>query len=420
MPQHLSGAQVPMLLRPGMTVYAPGVGGESVLLSRTLAAAPECAAGVRFIGVWLPGINRTDYAQVSPTARATAFFLGPAVRRSFAAGRVDLKPLTYLDIDAYLRRARIDMVLLQLSPPDDAGRCSLGIANDFADAVVGAAVDRAATLVAHINPRMPRTVGATTVAYQRLDHVVEGDEPLLGERPGEDPVFACIGAHLARVVENGATLEVGIGRVQQVLRSLAGHARLSLHTGAITPSVLELVAGGALADRAGAITTGVAFGDEALYRFVDGNAAVRFAPVAETHAIATLARIESFVAVNSVVEVDLLGQANAEMRDGRQISGSGGITEFMRGARLSPGGRAVVALPATSDGGKRSRIVPLLDAGTTVSVPRGDMDVVITEHGMAELRHRDIDARAAALIAVAAPRFRHGLAAAWHDYRRRL
>jgi acyl-CoA hydrolase len=181
--------------------------------------------------------------------------------------------------------------------------------------------------------------------------------------------------------------------------------------------VLRLVEAGALADRDGAITAGVAWGSEALCRFVADNPRVRFAPVGETHAIGTLGAIERFVAINSVIEVDLLGQANAEMVRGRQVSSAGGITDFMRGARLSPGGLAIIALPSTTKGGTVSRIVAHLGEGSAVSVARADMQVVVTEHGIADLRDKPVDARAEALIAVAAPAFRDGLAAAWRERR---
>jgi acyl-CoA hydrolase len=156
------------------------------------------------------------------------------------------------------------------------------------------------------------------------------------------------------------------------------------------------------------------------YAFCSGSDAVRFAAVGETHAIATLARIPRFLAINSVVEVDLLGQANAEMVGARQVSGTGGIVDFMRGARLSPGGLGIVALPATSGEGGVSRIVAALAAGTAVSITRADIDIVVTEYGVADLRLKAIDARANALIGVAAPAYRDQLANAWDARRRRM
>jgi acyl-CoA hydrolase len=417
MPETLSAARLPGLLRPGLNVYAPGVTGESALIVEALRSQPEASAGVRYVGVWLPGINRVDYAGLHADARSTAFFVYPDLHASFAAGRVDFLPLSYSAAYAYLRdRAPVDVAFLHLSPPGDDGRCSAGVANDFTAAIL----PKAAVTVAHVNPRMPRTRGAATVAFADLDYVIEETRPLLSEDPASDPDFDAIGRHIAMIVPDGATLEVGIGRVQNVFAAFAGKRDLALHTGAITSSVLSLVETGAIASRDHAITTGMALGGDALYDFVADNPRVRFAPVGWTHDIGTLRGIERFVAINSVIEVDLLGQANAEIVGGRQVSSAGGITDFMRGARLSPGGFAIVALPSTARRGTVSRIVSRLDGDAAVSVGRGDMDLVVTEHGIADLRDKTIDQRAEALIAVAAPRFRDELSAEWRERRKRM
>ena len=417
MPRPIAAAEWPALLRAGMTVYAPGVGGESPLLVEALRAAPHAAAGVRFTGVWLPGINRIDYAGLHPEARATAFFLTPDIRETFAAGRVDYLPLAYSAIfDHLATREPVDLALLHVSPPDADGLCSLGLANDFTPAVL----DRATTRIAHVNPRIPRTPGAATVRFDDLDVVVEAAAPLAGQGVASDATFGTIGRHIAGLMPEAATVQVGVGRVQAVLPALAGARSLRIHAGIVQDTVLELVAAEALADDPGAVTTGVAWGSDALYDFCAADPRVLFRPVGQTHGQATLAAIDRFVAINTVIEIDLLGQANAEMVGGRQISSAGGITDFLRGARASNGGLAIVALAASAKGETVSRIVPALESGTAISVPRGDIDIVVTEHGVADLRGRSIDDRAAALIGVAAPAFRDALAAAWADRRRRM
>lgn len=400
-----------------MTVYAPGLAAESPIFLSALKAAPEAAAGVRFIGVWLPGYNRTDYAGLHPQARAIAFFIGPELHDSFAAGRVEHLPISYYAAYCHLRDAvPIDLALLHVSSPDPEGRVSLGVANDFSPAVLA----KAALKVAHVNPGMPHTCGAATLAVGDLDYVVEAACPLAGSDPGIEPAFAAIGRHIATLIRDGDTLEVGVGRVQGVLGALTDKRDLAFHTGAITDPVRHLAEAGALAMREGAITTGVAWGSRQLYDFTADNPRVRFAPVGWTHDIANLRRIRRFVAINAVIEVDLLGQANAEMIAGRQVSSAGGITDFMRGARLSSGGMAIIALPSSAKGGSVSRIVSELAPGTAVSVARAEMEVVVTEHGIADLRGRGVDARARALIDVAAPQFRDQLAAAWRERRSRL
>lgn len=416
MPQAIRAADLPTLLRPGMTVYAPGLAGESALLVEALRAQPQALAGVRFVGVWLPGYNRTDYAELHPEARSTAFFVFPQLRASFAAGHVDYHPISYYAAYNYLRDAIVvDLALLQVSPPDGKGQVSLGVSNDFTPAVL----PKARLKVAQVNPAMPRTRG-TTLAIDSIDYLIEAPSPLAGDDPGVDPTFAAIGAHLAELIRDDDTLEVGIGNVQGVLPALACHRRLHFHTGAITDMLLRLIGSGAVADRTGAITAGAAWGSRALYDFVADNPRFRFAPVGWTHDVVNMRKIQRFVAINAVLSIDLFGQANAEMIDGRQVSSGGGITDFMRGAAHSPGGFSVIALPATARGGTVSRIVPQLDTNAVVSVSRQETQVAVTEYGVADLRGRSVDERAEALIAVAAPSFRGELAAAWRARRARM
>ncbi|TVR98470.1 MAG: hypothetical protein EA406_06940 [Rhodospirillales bacterium] len=418
MPQVIPADAVADLLRPGLRLYAPGLAGESPLFVQALAARPEAARGVHFTGVWLPGFNRTDYAGLHEEARATAFFVGALNRASFTARRVDYLPLSYAGIAAFMREAlAVDLALLHVSPPDGDGHVSLGIANDFTPEVLA----KPCLKVAHVNPMMPRTVGSATLPLGAIDYIVEAPCPLPGEDNGAiDPVFAAIGRHIAGLVQDGDTVEVGIGRVQGVLAALHAKRNLALHAGAVTDPLLGLADAGALRPGDGAVTTGVAWGSPALYRFLADNPTVRFAPVSHTHDVRVIAAIRRFVAINTVIEVDLLGQANAEMVAGRQISSAGGLTDFMRGARMSPGGFSVIALEAAAKGGTVSRIVPALAEGTAVSAARGDVAYVLTEHGTADLRHASVDRRAEALIAIAAPQFRDDLTRAWQDRRGRM
>ncbi len=408
----LNWGDLPDLLAPGTRVYTPGGVGQSAPLIAALRAAPEASAGVHFTGVWLPGINHCDYASLHRDARATAFFIGRELHASFAQGRVDFLPLSYFEVYQYLAtEAAIDLAFLHVAPPDAQERLGFGVANDFTPAVAAGAK----RIAVHINPSMPRTRGAGSIALADVDFVFEEAAPLLGDNAASDPVWQAIARHVAGLIEDGDTLEVGIGKVQGVLPALRHHRGLKVHSGAITSTLLPLVEAGALAGDDGAVTCGMALGAQALYDFVADNPLVRFAAVGETHDITTLRRIERFCAINGVVEVDLFGQANAETVDGRQVSGAGGILDFMRGARLSAGGRAIVCLPATGAGGAVSRIVPALPTACPTSVTRGDIDIVVTEQGVASLRRLGLDARAQALIAIAAPPFRDALGRAWAD-----
>jgi acyl-CoA hydrolase len=418
MPATIEPEDWPALLAPGMNVYAPGCGGESAVLIEALKARPEKAAGVTFTGVWIPGVNRIDYAGLHEAARARLFFLAPEFRESFAAGRADYLPIPYSAIYPLLERTKIDAALLQVSPPNENGDCSLGLAADFTPAVM----HRAARRIAHVNPAMPRTEGAPTIPYAALDYVVEATSPLLAyDTGGIGGAFEAIGRTIAGLIDDGDTLQFGLGQVQgAVLRALGHKKNLRIHSGMISDPVLGLLDAGAVEDAPGAITTGVALGSPALYERAAHDPRFRFAPVAFTHDISTLRAIPDFVAINSTIEIDLFSQCNAEMIGGKQMSGAGGLVDFLRGARLAKNGRAVVALQSTAKGGSVSRIVAQLDQGASVSIARGDVDIVVTENGVADLRGKGLDERAQALIEIAAPAFREDLAARWRDMRKSL
>ena len=421
MPEKIAAERLPGLLRPGMTVFVQGASGEPRPLLHALAAAPEASAGVHYAGCMIPGVNTVDPASFHQGARLTSFFVFGDIARSHAAGRVRLLPLHYSGIWDYLARLQIDLALLQVTPPDRHGRCSLGVSVHFVPAVL----DRARAIVAEVNAAMPRPAHSHELDYDRLDYVVETDRPLVAlATGGPAPEIDRIGRNVASLIEDGDTIQIGIGKVPAaVLASLRDRRDLGLHGGLVSDEVAELHAAGVLtgarkSHERGVMVCTAALGSEAVYRWAGRCRDLRFAPVSHTHDLRVIARIDRFVAINSVLAVDLSGQANAETVGGRQVSGTGGLLDFVRGARLSKGGRSILALPSTA-GGRTSRIVPRLGESDVVSCPRADADVVVTEHGVADLRDRSIDERAEALIAIAAPAFRSALAGEWAEIRRR-
>jgi acyl-CoA hydrolase len=417
MPQRIRADQVPALLEPGMTVYLSTCAGESLLFAAALRASPGSARGVRFVGVSIPGVNTFDYASLDPAARATAFFVTPAMRESFAAGKIDFLPLHYSDITLHLRSLDYDLGLFQVSPPDAAGDCSFGLAADFPPSLI----DRCRVKLAHVNPRLPAPPGAPKVAFSDFDLIVEeAHDVLTYDIGGDNPALAQLGAHIATLIGDGDTIQIGLGKIQAaVLDPLHDRRNLRLHGGMVSDPLVGLAQAGALAKRTQGrpppVVTGVALGREELYDFVASTPDVQFRPASHTHDLGVLGAIPKLIAINSAIEVDLLGQANAEMIDGRQVSGVGGLMDFLRGARRSPGGRAILALVSATSDGKKSRIVPGFAPGTTVTAPRNDVDFVVTEHGIADLRGKAVPARAEALIEVAAPQFRSELATAWAE-----
>jgi acyl-CoA hydrolase len=393
-------------------LHVGGCSGEPLGLAEAFRDAPDLAAGLTFVGQWVPGLNQTDWASLHPSAEAETTFLFPGLRPSFEAGRTRILPMTWYQSWDWLCHTPLDGAVLLVSPPDTDGQVSLGVSPDFGPAVIARAD---VPILALINPNMPAPRHSVKVPLARFARTAEDDRPLVSVPPAPlAPGFREIGAHISGLVPDGAALQFGIGNVQQAaLTALAGRRGLSVWSGIVSDPVLGMLE----ADPALPITTGVAVGTPALYLRLADEPRVRFLPACETHNIARLAALRRFTAINSVLEVDLFGQANAEFIRGRQVSGTGGLTDFLRGARASPGGTGVTALLSTASGGAVSRIVPRLPPDA-VTVPRADMDVVITEHGLARLRGLGLDARAHALIAIAAPAHRDALASAWDEMRR--
>jgi acyl-CoA hydrolase len=418
-PTRIAAGDVPGLLHPGMTVYVPGVSGESLAFYDALRGAPEAADGVRFVGVHFPGINRSDYLGLHPRARQRNYFMLPQLRGALQEGRAELLPLDYTGILQDLSgNVDIDLAIAQVSPPDAAGRCSLGPCCDFLPAVW----QRARRRLLHVNPRLPRTRASFEVALGQADAFFEQDAGLVAQAPPslDDPLSVSIARHVAALIGDGDTLQLGVGKLPgAILAQLHGHRRLRLCTGLVTPSASALIDAGATAG-AGAVEAGVALGEVDFYQRLGRDDSFLFRPVAETHDIGRIAAIDGFRAINSAIEVDLFGQVNAESIGGRMVAGAGGLPPFSRGARLGHGGRSIIALPAAADDGARSRIVAQLAAGSIVTLPRHDVDCVVTEHGVANLRGLSLPQRGQALIAIAAPAFQEPLQQAWAQAMRAL
>lgn len=393
-------------------LYVGGCSGEPLGYLEAFKADPDLAAGITFLGAWVPGINQTDWASLHPTAEAETTFLPPALRPSFDAGRTRILPMAYSQTWDWLAATPMDGALMLVSPPDADGNVSLGVSPDFGPVILGR---RSLPVLALINPQMPAPPGSLKVPFSRFAVSAEEDRPLVSVVPAPlAPAFAAIARHVSALVPDGAHLQFGIGNVQQaVLTELSGRKGLSIYSGIVSDPVIGMLD----ADPDLHVTTGVAVGTRDLYDRLTTETRVRFLPVSETHALSRLAALPRFTAINSAIEVDLFGQANAEFISGRQVSGTGGLTDFLRGARASQGGTGIVALVSSARGGKLSRIVPRLAPDAT-SVTRADMDVVITEHGAARLGGLDLDGRAAALIAIADPAHRNALSQAWNEMRR--
>ncbi len=415
---HTEGAEALLEeLRPGMSVYLPGASGEILALAQALADDPERARGVDFTSCMVPGINETlDYAALTQSTRVSTFMLPAVMTAGFASRRVSLLPLGYYSAARYLAEQTFDLVLAQVAPPDDAGKCSLGIASDFAPLVWA----RARRKVLVVNPAMPRLPRALSLPAGEADAMVTLEGPLVevDERPADDTANA-IATRIASLVPNHAHVQAGIGGAPGAIwQHLANHRGLVLRSGLATPGLRLLAEAGALAPD-GDHLAGIALGTREFYDWLAETDLVRFATTLDTHDVGALSAMPFLVSVNSALEVDLFGQANVEWRGSRLTGGIGGGPDFMRAATASHGGRSIIALPATAKGGTLSRIVARLDSRTT-SIARADIDTVMTEFGVAELRDKGMDQRAEALTAIAAPPFRDSLWNKWEAMRRTM
>jgi acyl-CoA hydrolase len=402
--------------QPGRRIFLPGATGESLALAAALRADPERMRGVTVVNCALPGMNETDYASLHPDGRMILFLPGPVFRDSLTAKRAEALPLSYSKIAAYLTSGPgFDVAIAQVSAPDAANRASFGIAADFAPL----AWRNARRRVAIVNPDMPAMPRGPRLDLAQADVVVTQAAPLIyapAFRPHAQ--LDAIAANVAALVPDGAAIQLGIGGAPAaVWRQLDRHRHLSITSGMVAEDAALLHEAGAL--RPGGHRAGVAYGSAEFYRYLANSDLVEFATTLETHGAPELASIQKFTAINAAIEVDLFGQVNAEWRGGQLISGIGGAPDFCRAAAASPGGRAIIALPAAAKAGAgtTSRIVPRLMA-PAVSLSRGDIDTVVTEFGVAELKTRGLDARADALIGVAAPEHRTALDAAWCELRR--
>jgi acyl-CoA hydrolase len=407
-------------ISPGESLYMPGSAAEPIDLLRALAERPERTRNLRILTSVVPGINRVALDALDAldaSVEMTGLFMQPGLRGAQQEGRFRHLPVSFSGFVDHIReRVSVDSCVVTVSPPDAQGRCSLGASVEFTRLVQA----RSRRTLALINPRMPAIPGAQTLAYDAFALACEVDTPLPTYAPGAPSASAeVIARHISGFVEDGSALQAGLGKVPESLFGLLHDRRnLRLQSGMLGDGAFRLSQSAAL-DRSFTHSSCVWVGSSELYSHLGElrNFTVESCDI--THDIGRLASMARFVAVNSALSVDLFGQANLEHAGGRSVSGVGGAPDFASAARLSRGGLSIVALPASYGEPALSRIVPRLEDGI-VSLPRQMIDLVITEHGVADLRGLSVFARAEAMMAIAAPAFRSGLEQAWTDIRKRL
>ncbi|MEK7866730.1 MAG: GNAT family N-acetyltransferase [Planctomycetota bacterium] len=417
MPNTTTAAQAVQCVRSGDHLFIGSGCAEPQSLVRALVARSAELRDVEIFHLLTRGDAPYVDAAYEKSFRHNAFFIGANVREAVRDGRADYTPIFLSEIPSlfYKGRLRVDVALIQVSPPDRHGFCSLGISVD----VVKAAVARARVVIAEVNPRMPRTLGDSFIAANRIDALVEVDEPVLELPPSRiDEVSDRIGLLAASLVEDGATLQMGIGTIPDAaLCHLGDRDDLGVHTEMFSDGLLALIESGAVTGRRktllpGKVVSSFCMGTKRLYEYIHDNPFFEFRPSEFTNDPFTIARNEKMVAINSALQVDLTGQVCADSLGTRFFSGIGGQVDFIRGAARSPGGKPIIALPSTAKDGTVSRIAPVLDEGAGVVTTRGDVHYVVTEHGIADLHGRTVRERALALISIAHPDFRGELLAA--------
>jgi len=402
-----SAADVAAKIPSGARVFLHGAAATPTPLVDALVARTDLH-GVRLYHLHTAGTGSFVAPEVAARMRSVSFFVGPHVREAVADGRADFMPVFLSDIPGLFtsRSIPLDVALVQLSPPDRHGLCSLGTSVDAARA----AVDSATLILAEINERMPRTHGNSVVPLSHVDAFVHTDRPLPSVPPAPSTdVEARIGELVAELVEDGATIQAGIGAIPDaVLARLANHHDLGVHTEMFSDGLLPLIDGGVITNRKKAVhpgrsVTSFVTGSTKLYDFVDGNPIVEFHGCDRTNDTALIRKNDKVTAINSALEVDLSGQVCADSIGHAIYSGIGGQMDFLRGAAVSHGGKPIIALPSTAAGGKVSRITAQLKAGAGVVTTRGHVHWVVTEYGARNLHGLTLRERGEALISIAHP-----------------
>ena len=369
--------------------------------------------------VHMVAMGKAEYCQPEMEGhfRHNALFLGGATRACIAEGRGDYTPSFFFEVPRLFEHTMpVDVALVQVTPPDGQGNCSLGVSVDY----TMAAVKNASLVIAQVNDQLSRTFGDTNVSVEEIDFFVEHSAPLIELGPPRiGPVEEAIGKNCAKLVQDGDTLQLGIGAIPDaVLMFLRDKHDLGIHSEMFSDGVLDLIERGVITNKKKTLHPGVCvanflMGTKRLYDYVDGNPLVELYPADYVNHPMVIAQNDNMVSINSCVQVDLMGQAASESIGHRQISGVGGQVDFVRGAALSRNGRSIIAMPSTIRG-KCSKIVPLLDEGAAVTTSRNDIDYVVTEYGIAALKGRTLRERAKALIEIAHPDFRPDLIEAYH------
>jgi len=411
--KYVTADEAVSVIASGNRVFIHSVAAAPRLLIEAMVRRAPDVRNVEIVHLHTEGEAPYAKPEFSENFRVNAFFVGSNVRKALAEGRADYVPIFLSEVPALFRRniLPLDVALVQVSPPDKHGFCSLGVSVD----VSRAAVQKARYVIAQVNPNMPRTHGDALIHADVFHAMVESDDELhLFENPPANEIELQIGHNVASLIEDGATLQMGIGAIPDaVLGCLGNHKRLGIHTEMFSNGLIDLVEKGVVTGEdkrvhPGKIVAGFVMGNRKLYDFIDDNPLVAMLDIAYVNDTAVIRRNPKVTSINSAIEIDLTGQVCADSIGMMQYSGVGGQMDFIRGASLSEGGKPIIAMPSSTAKGI-SRIVPFLKQGAGVVTTRAHMHYVVTEYGVANLYGKNMRQRAYELIGLAHPDHREEL-----------
>ncbi len=417
-----TAAEAVEVVKSGDNVFIPISSGAPQTLIPALVDRGKELEDVAIIHLSTLGPARYTDPEFAGHFRHLALFIGENVRQAVNEGRADYLPVFYHQVPSLFKSGayHLNVAMIHVTPPDEHGFCSYGVAVD----ATKPAAESADVVIAEVNPNMPRTLGDSFIHVRNIDYIVPCDYPLVEYPPAEfTPIHEKIAEYIVDIIEDESTLQLGIGAIPEaVLTFLDSKRDLGVHTEMFSDSLIELIEHGIVncskkALHPGKIIATFLMGSHRLYDFVDNNPMVEFRPVSYVNDPAVIAQNNKMVAINSALQVDFTGQVCADSIGHKLYSGFGGQTDFIRGAAHSEGGKPIIALPATVEEKNISRIVPELYQGGGVVTTRADVHYVITEYGVAYLHGKTIRERVNALIQIAAPQFRDELRSKAREYR---
>ena len=415
-------------IRSGDRVVLGHAAGEPTCLTDAMVRNAAAYRDVEIDHMLVLGDCAYCHPEYAENFRHNALFVSPPAREAVENGRADFTPTFFYRAPRLFETTLpVDVALVQVTPPDENGICSLGISVDY----TLAAVKNAKLVIAQVNDQMPRTRGGSSVRVEDIDLFVEHSVPILELAPPKiGPMEEAIGNYCASLINDGDTLQLGIGAIPDAVLSFLRHKKdLGIHSEMFSDGVVDLMERGVINNSRKTLHHGISvanflMGTKRLYDFIDNNPQVEVYPVEHVNDPVVIAQNDNMVCINSCVQVDLMGQVASESIGLKQISGVGGQVDFVRGAAMSKNGRSIMAMPSTVKG-KASKIVPVLDEGSAVTTSRNDVEYVVTEYGCVCLKGLSVWERAEKLISIAHPDFREELIRAaeqqkiWYPHNRR-